>query len=114
MTMKLRQQATNRITRHCRQITGSEYADLHIAIPHQKPPYIVSATEHPPIDDDNDNIFEGDHDLSNSVWLDDAYNYTGHQRYAVLALALNYVADLCNRATDIDLILKTRASKEWA
>ena len=48
-------------------INPESFEAFYIGVPHQKPPFIVRACDLdalPPVDEDDDEIFEGDHDLS--------------------------------------------------
>lgn len=58
----------------------------YVAIPHQKPPFIVDAREFPPVDTDGDAVFAGDDDLHGWCLLTDASDYVGHQKFAMRAL----------------------------
>jgi hypothetical protein len=45
------------------RVTGEPISRCYVAVPHQRPAYIVYAEASPPNEEDGDQVIEGDHDL---------------------------------------------------
>lgn len=66
---------------------------IYIAIPHDRPPYLVDSEDCPPDEDAGDICFENDHRLHSYIELYQAPEYRGYQKEKVYSLFRRFIND---------------------